>query len=127
VKLPEGNSFAAFATPQSADETNPTVIVTFLYQDFDGDIKEMRADGSDGWKETSPEALKDADTGTSIACVALSAWSCEVPKDDNMKLSVEPVNRIPDYTRCFFWKKGFVVEVRRDETGWVNLGPVNLP
>lgn len=87
----------------------------------------MRADGSAGWKTTSPQALKDADAGTSITCVALSPWSCDMSNNPNGQLFVAPVERIPDFTRCFFWKKGFVVEVRRDEKGWVNLGPVNLP
>ncbi|KAB5551416.1 hypothetical protein GE09DRAFT_171737 [Coniochaeta sp. 2T2.1] len=124
INLPQGSSFAAFATARPGDRNNRTDTYV-LYQTAGGAIEMVYRDDESDWKTAQPAdppaALAEADVGTDIACVTMPE-----SMRDNVGRAVT-LEAASTETRCYFQRGGGVVEVQLRQGGWVELGVVPMP
>ncbi|KAI9170588.1 hypothetical protein HJFPF1_00056 [Paramyrothecium foliicola] len=131
IELAPGCSFAALAVARSDDSSEDLVNTFILYQGNDTDIKQVWTEDGKEWNESSPEALKQADRGTDIACISLPAWvgdgdfdTSKIPPAYIEPLTIPPANHM---ARCYYQKDGFLIEARLEGTDWKVHGKVSLP
>ncbi|VUC32460.1 unnamed protein product [Clonostachys rosea] len=108
-------SIAAFSVAASSDSSKKEINAYILYQDDSGTIQQIFRDGEKNeWQESTPDAFKGADKGTSISCATTPTWSWpSVPE-----LGERLLESVSDLNSCFFMKGGAVMEARLDGTSW---------
>jgi hypothetical protein len=109
-------SIAAFSVAASSSDASKKEINAYiLYQDDSGTIQQIFRDGEKNeWQESTPDAFKGADKGTSISCATTPTWTWPTIPELGERL-LEPVS---DLNSCFFLKGGAVMEARLDGTSW---------
>jgi hypothetical protein len=131
MKVDKDMSFTVFARKRGgggSGASSKAVSTYLLYQadDDSGDIKQLSLEDGSSWKTSSPKALAGADVGTSITCVSMAGRTCR--SDDWQEIeATTPVGLGDHLQRCYFWRKGYVVEVLLRDGEWMELGHVNLP
>ena len=109
--IPKGSSIGALYTPAIGGDDSK---VYALWQDVTGDIRV--SDLNSGWSGSStPNALKNADNGTSITCLTPVSWY-------NVSLGT-----VPSLARCYFRLNAAVREVEVTGGQWQVLGDVPIP
>lgn len=120
ISLAPGGSFAAFATTRP-DSSEGLVNTYVLYQEPSSRISMVYLDNKSQWLITHPEALSNADNGTSIACVTMPMTLRDADGNDlRLELASNHTNR------CYFQRAGHVIEVAMTGTDWTELGTVPI-
>ena len=120
ITLPNNTAIAAFSTSRPADKQN-RVNTYILYQTAGGAIEMVWVDDGTGWKTSSPSALANADSGTSIACLTMSTSAYD---SNGLQVVLEAAS---SESRCYFQYGGAVHEVVLSGTDWVELGTLPIP
>jgi hypothetical protein len=106
--------------PHAQDSTRTDIFI--LYQDSDRNIRQAWTQGAEPFQHSSPEALKNVDEGTDIACITMNT-AAEKPSLDSLTYPVYMRLDVP-LRRCFFQRGGAIVEVEMRGTDWEVIGEV---
>lgn len=129
IALPKLAPLAAFSVARKGGDARQRVDTYVLYRDANADVGVVYAvassssSGEAEWKTARPEVMKGVDKDSDVACLTLATSASNAAK---VEVSLEQAG---EEARCYFQRKGRVVEVRLDaETGeWVAAGEVPMP
>jgi hypothetical protein len=106
-------------------EDSTLVNTHIIYKDEQGRIREMWTDGrTPTWQNDEPSVFADVDDDTDLACLTITVDPPSFEQDYYYPAYLVPNTHLQ---RCFFQRRGFIVEVRRTEDGWEEIGEIPMP
>ncbi|KAK4172249.1 hypothetical protein QBC36DRAFT_78199 [Triangularia setosa] len=111
---------AAFAVARNSNVDDNLVNIYIVVKSYSSSFGVWFTENLSSWMEESPDALKDVDEDSDIACSTLAPTDLD---SEGKEALLEPAN---GEVRCYFQRGGRLVEVSFGGSMWTELGAVPI-